>query len=267
MRQNHLLAGAALLTALAFAHPAFALTMKECSVKYKAEQEAGTLVAKSWNDFRKAECGPGATLEAKKPGKTARKRRRTLPREPRMRKLRPQGGEVVGVQADRGQGHRAWKDGEAGDPRSDAKGVQREVSGCEGEGELGWRDIERVRRGGMRRGCRRSFSTTKSGMVFPKAIAKKYATNVWRSAQAPPRPIFSQQGRRQERRSQVDREGRQHTASAIRIYAESRQRPMAGLPSMGATSMGILNKKCTGRTKPQRGPTGQGRAGADEVQS
>ena len=65
MRQNHLLAGAALLTALAFAHPAFALTMKECSVKYKAEQEAGTLVAKSWNDFRKAECGPGATLEAK----------------------------------------------------------------------------------------------------------------------------------------------------------------------------------------------------------
>src|SRR6478672_12067738 len=72
MRQNHLLAGAALLTALAFAHPAFALTMKECSVKYKAEQEAGTLVAKSWNDFRKAECGPGATLEAKTPGKTAK---------------------------------------------------------------------------------------------------------------------------------------------------------------------------------------------------
>ena len=38
-----------------------ALTMKECSAKYKAAQTAGTLNGAKWNDFRKAECGAGAT--------------------------------------------------------------------------------------------------------------------------------------------------------------------------------------------------------------
>jgi len=41
-----------------------ALTMKECSAKYKAAQTAGTLQGKGWNDFRKAECGAGATAAA-----------------------------------------------------------------------------------------------------------------------------------------------------------------------------------------------------------
>jgi len=35
-----------------------ALTMQECSAKYKAAQTAGTLKGQKWNDFRKAECGP-----------------------------------------------------------------------------------------------------------------------------------------------------------------------------------------------------------------
>jgi hypothetical protein len=39
---------------------AYALTMKECSVKYKAAQQEGTLKGMTWNDFRKAECGPAA---------------------------------------------------------------------------------------------------------------------------------------------------------------------------------------------------------------
>src|SRR5436190_14355537 len=34
-----------------------ALTMQECSAKYKAAQTAGTLKGQKWNDFRKAECG------------------------------------------------------------------------------------------------------------------------------------------------------------------------------------------------------------------
>jgi hypothetical protein len=34
--------------------------MKECSTKYKAAQESGTLKGMKWNDFRKAECGSGA---------------------------------------------------------------------------------------------------------------------------------------------------------------------------------------------------------------
>jgi hypothetical protein len=39
---------------------AHALTMKECSAKYKAAQSAGTLNGMKWNDFRKAECGAQA---------------------------------------------------------------------------------------------------------------------------------------------------------------------------------------------------------------
>jgi hypothetical protein len=37
-----------------------ALTMKECSTKYKAAQTAGTLGGKTWNEFRKEECGSTA---------------------------------------------------------------------------------------------------------------------------------------------------------------------------------------------------------------
>jgi len=37
-----------------------ALSMKECSAKYKAAQAAGTLNGKTWNQFRKDECGSGA---------------------------------------------------------------------------------------------------------------------------------------------------------------------------------------------------------------
>jgi hypothetical protein len=45
---------------LSAAMPAQALTMQECSAKYKAAQTAGTLNGQKWNDFRKAECGTDA---------------------------------------------------------------------------------------------------------------------------------------------------------------------------------------------------------------
>ncbi len=41
--------------------PAQALSMTECSAKYKAAQAAGTLNGQKWNDFRKAQCGSEAT--------------------------------------------------------------------------------------------------------------------------------------------------------------------------------------------------------------
>lgn len=41
--------------------PANALTAQECSAKYQAAKSAGTLNGQKWNDFRKAECGAGAT--------------------------------------------------------------------------------------------------------------------------------------------------------------------------------------------------------------
>src|SRR3954452_4562661 len=41
--------------------PAAALTTKECSTKYQAAKQAGTLNGQKWNDFRKAECGAEAS--------------------------------------------------------------------------------------------------------------------------------------------------------------------------------------------------------------
>jgi hypothetical protein len=59
---------AALTGLLALTHtPADALTMQECSAKYKAAQAAGTAKGMKWNDFRKAECAaetPAATPAA-----------------------------------------------------------------------------------------------------------------------------------------------------------------------------------------------------------
>ena len=53
---------AALCAAVSFADTsASALTMQECSAKYKAAQAAGTAKGTKWNDFRKAECGADAT--------------------------------------------------------------------------------------------------------------------------------------------------------------------------------------------------------------
>jgi hypothetical protein len=57
---------AAIAAGLGMAQPAAALTMAQCSTKYKAAQTAGTLNGMNWQQFRKANCGPGAT-----PGATA----------------------------------------------------------------------------------------------------------------------------------------------------------------------------------------------------
>ena len=54
----------AILGSLAFVTPASALSQKDCSVKYKAAQAAGTLNGMKWNDFRTAQCGPDATPAA-----------------------------------------------------------------------------------------------------------------------------------------------------------------------------------------------------------
>jgi hypothetical protein len=78
--------GAAVI-ALFLASPASALTMAECSVKYNAAKDAGTLDGKTWNQFRKAECGSdtsaaddtkakkakSSTADDSKPAKKAKK--------------------------------------------------------------------------------------------------------------------------------------------------------------------------------------------------
>jgi hypothetical protein len=51
---------AALAVMISFGPAANALTMQECSAKYKAAKSAGTLNGKTWNQFRKEECGSTA---------------------------------------------------------------------------------------------------------------------------------------------------------------------------------------------------------------
>src|ERR1700733_9203295 len=43
------------------AMPAQALSMTECSAKYKEAKTAGTLNGQKWSDFRKAQCGADST--------------------------------------------------------------------------------------------------------------------------------------------------------------------------------------------------------------
>jgi hypothetical protein len=54
----------ALLIALNATQPTAAMTMQECSAKYKAAQSASTLGGMTWQQFRKANCGPNAPAAA-----------------------------------------------------------------------------------------------------------------------------------------------------------------------------------------------------------
>jgi hypothetical protein len=64
--QRKLLCAVALSGFAAFAAmaPAQALTRQECSAKYKAAKDAGTLNGQKWNDFQKTQCAADATPAA-----------------------------------------------------------------------------------------------------------------------------------------------------------------------------------------------------------
>jgi pyruvate/2-oxoglutarate dehydrogenase complex dihydrolipoamide acyltransferase (E2) component len=61
MHRRYLTMGAILGTLAVQSYSAQALTMHECSVKYRAAKEAGTLNGMKWNEFRRAQCGAEAT--------------------------------------------------------------------------------------------------------------------------------------------------------------------------------------------------------------
>ena len=50
------------LISVSAASPASALSMTECSAKYKAAKADGSLGGQSWKDFRKAKCGSDAAV-------------------------------------------------------------------------------------------------------------------------------------------------------------------------------------------------------------
>jgi len=61
IRYAAICAGAVLAAIALQGTSAQALTMTECSAKYKAAKDAGSLNGMKWNDFRKAQCGSDAT--------------------------------------------------------------------------------------------------------------------------------------------------------------------------------------------------------------
>jgi hypothetical protein len=63
-----LLAAATLLVS---AHPAAALTEKECSAQYQAAKKAGTLNGQSWKDYRAANCAATTTTTPAPAAKSA----------------------------------------------------------------------------------------------------------------------------------------------------------------------------------------------------
>lgn len=76
MRISNILAACAAGTALlALATPATALSMQECSDKYKAAQKSGAATNMNWSQFRAAECAAGSTMKMStaKPKAEARK--------------------------------------------------------------------------------------------------------------------------------------------------------------------------------------------------
>ena len=64
IRYAAICAGAVLAAVAMQGTSAQALTMSECSAKYKAAKDSGSLNGMKWNDFRKAQCGSDSTAAA-----------------------------------------------------------------------------------------------------------------------------------------------------------------------------------------------------------
>ncbi|WFU10637.1 hypothetical protein QA646_07270 [Rhizobium sp. CB3090] len=64
-------ASLAVVGSMALSSPASALTMKECSTKYQAAKQAGTLNGQTWNDFRASQCAADASAATTAPTTTA----------------------------------------------------------------------------------------------------------------------------------------------------------------------------------------------------
>jgi len=72
MKTALLIASGIFLAAFAAA-PAQALSMKECSAKYKEAKAAGTLNGMKWSEFRKSQCGAETGEQPAAPPPTAEK--------------------------------------------------------------------------------------------------------------------------------------------------------------------------------------------------
>jgi hypothetical protein len=94
---------------------AHALSMAECSAKYKAAKAAGTLNGMKWNDFRKAQCGAEQLLHQHLEPHSQRRRRQHQSPPQHQRLGRPRSEtqssrtpSVLSIRASLG-GKREWK--------------------------------------------------------------------------------------------------------------------------------------------------------------
>ena len=94
IRYAAICAGAVLAAIAMQGTSAQALTMTECSAKYKAAKDAGSLNGMKWNDFRKAQCAPTRRprpRQLRRPQRRLPHRRlsRQQPRRPQPRPAMP----------------------------------------------------------------------------------------------------------------------------------------------------------------------------------
>jgi hypothetical protein len=158
-----ILAALAALSAFALAQPASALTMRECSEKYKAADAAGKT---TWNDFRAAECGPGATM-AVKPTKAKVDKTAKTEKAPTPDKMAKTDKETKAVKETPASTETKVSSTECSERYQAAKSA----------GTLGGMTWNKFRKAG----CPTTIAKTTGNMVptaagmFPTAISKKYA--------------------------------------------------------------------------------------------
>ena len=159
-RHDLILSSAAALVLVAFVHPASALTMHECSEKYKAAKDGGTLTAKSWNEFRKAECG-GSNAAAEHKGSNAA----NLTTK-RSSEMKPTAAKDTEPEAMKPKGH--------GLTMKECGKKYRAAKAGNTLGSTTWNEFRKSECGVD--AAMLPDTITSGSAVFPKTIAKKYAS-------------------------------------------------------------------------------------------
>ena len=161
-----MLAAVAALSVFALAEPANALTMKECSEKYKAANAAGKM---TWNEFRKAECGPDATM-AVTPTKAETKAEKAAQKAEKKAKAE---AEKTAKTETAPKADKESKEAKVSEQECSARYQAAKAAGT--LGDMKWNDFRKA-------GCPTTVAKTTgvmvptAGAMFPAAIAKKYAS-------------------------------------------------------------------------------------------
>lgn len=131
MRVNTIVsAGTAGIALLVLSSPASALTMQECSAKYKAAQKSGAAGDMNWNQFRAAECAAGATMKLTPKPEAASKPDR-MPKKAAAAKAPTEKGRQAKTVGNTGKdlGKDKAKSAKSAKPKHDAKDAKAAATG------------------------------------------------------------------------------------------------------------------------------------------